>query len=760
MHVLCRSRLAPHSVNRISGPLNASARPQKPIAEHTAPFPVGTIVSVLTTLPLAGPLDYRVPEGLSLVPGSIVAVPLARMGERLGAVWGPAKGDFAPEKTKPIAHHFPRFHLSAELMAFIDRVAGYVMAAPGSILDLVLRVPAALEPDPPRIAYILNPQARPKPSTARNRVLELGADGLARSPADWAESAGVSGGVIKALMEQGALSPVTLPALQHIIPPNPDYMVPLLSPDQQSAASALAANVKAGVFAATLLDGVTGSGKTEVYFEAIAEALRQGGQALILMPEIALTMQFLERFERRFGVKPIEWHSGLKQSARRRNWIDIASGDAKVIAGARSALFLPYPDLKLIVIDEEHDGAFKQEEGVIYHARDMAVLRAKGRNCPIVLASATPSLETWVNMERGRYGHLSLPARFSGRPLPECTLIDLARNKPERDRFLSPALITAVSETLALKEQALLFLNRRGFSPLTLCGECGHKIACPRCTSMLVEHRYRRRLMCHLCGYDMPIPSNCPSCRKPDTLKACGPGVERIAEEVAHHWPEARCGIMSSDLLPGHEAAQTMIKAIANHEYDIVIGTQLVAKGHNFPLLTLVGVVDADLGLKGADLRAHERTFQLLHQVSGRAGRAERPGRVLIQTHVPDEPVLQALATGDREAFYRAEAHERESGPLPPFARMVALVLAGPDEGAVKAAAADLRGRAPVAAGITVWGPTPAPLTVIRGKTRHRLTVIAGRSVNIQAYMQDWLHGFAPKGGIRLTIDVDPQSFL
>ena len=731
-------------------------------AEHQiAHAPVeGTTVGVLVPRPLKGALDYRVPDGMRLARGDIVEVPLGRSGTSLGVVWGPGEGKFELARLKTVERRFDVPPLNESLMRFVTWVANYVLSPPGAILDLVLRVPEALEPERERKAIRLGAQELPKPTAARARVLAIAADGLARKLGELAEAAGVTTQVVKGLVKLRALEEVMLPPLGAGTQPDPAWAGPTLSTAQSNAAAHMIKAVHAKKFSASLLDGVTGSGKTEAYFEAVASALQAGRQSLILLPEIALTVQFLERFTKRFGVRPAEWHSDLTQGKRRRTWRSVMLGEARVVVGARSALFLPFKELGLIIVDEEHDTAFKQEEGVVYHARDMAVVRARMEECPIVLSSATPSLETWINAETGRYTRLHMPDRHGRAKLPEATLIDMRREETLAGDFLSPTLTNAVIETLAQGEQAMLFLNRRGFAPLTLCKACGHKMGCPRCTSWLVEHRYKRKLVCHHCGYDRNAPAACPECKTAGAFIACGPGVERVAEEVKRKFPNARTNIASSDTMSGPRQIQLAIEAIANHEVDILIGTQIVAKGHNFPMLTLVGVVDADLGLEGADPRARERTFQLLHQVSGRAGRAERPGRVLIQTSDPTHAVLMAIASGDRDAFYAVEWGKREAAGLPPFGRLAALILSGRKEQQVHEAGQMLAANAPDAKGIQVWGPAPAPLALIRGQTRQRLAVHADRTVNIQAYLRAWLDPVKLPGGVFLTVDIDPQSFL
>jgi primosomal protein N' (replication factor Y) len=518
--------------------------------------------------------------------------------------------------------------------------------------------------------------------------------------------------------------------------------------------------VASSSFSVTLLDGVTGSGKTEVYLEAVAEAIKAGRQALILLPEIALSAQFLARFERRFGVPPAVWHSDLASRTRRSTWRAVAEGNASVVVGARSALFLPFPDLGLVIVDEEHETAFKQEDGVVYHARDMAVVRARFSAAPAILVSATPSLESLANVEAGRYRHVQLAARHGGATLPAVELVDLRESQPERGKFLSPALVAAVHETLARGEQAMLFLNRRGYAPLTLCRACGHRMACPNCTAWLVEHRARKILTCHHCGHTEPLPIACPVCKAEHTLAAIGPGVERITEEAAATFPNARRLVMASDTMPGPHAAAAAAAAIEAREIDLIIGTQIVAKGWHFPHLTLVGVVDADLGLAGGDLRAAERTVQLLHQVAGRAGRAEAPGRVLLQTASPAHPVMQALTSGQLSEFYAREAEQRRPGNWPPYGRLAALIVSADTADAADACAAALGRAAPHGDGVLALGPAPAPLAILRGRHRRRLLLKTRRDIAVQPLLQAWLAKVPVARHVRVDVDVDPVSFL
>lgn len=628
-------------------------------------------VAVLLPLPLGTAYDYREPGGMALAPGDFVSVPLGRRSV-VGVVWG--DGDpagVAESRLRDVAARLDMPPMPEPGRRLIDWVARYTLSPRGAVLRMAMSVPEAFQPAAPRVGYLVaDPLPDLRMTKARQRVLDVLAGGPARTAADLAREAGVTPGVVSGLAGAGGLIRVKLPEDGAMAPqPDADLPSPDLSPAQRDAADALSGRTGDG-FSVTLLDGVTGAGKTEVYFEAIAAALKAGRQALVLLPEIALTGQWLTRFTARFGAEPAVWHSEIGQAKRRRCWRRVADGRAHVVVGARSALFLPFRDLGLIIVDEEHDSSYKQEDGVIYHARDMAVVRARIGDIPAVLASATPSLESVANVEAGRYHRLHLPARYGGAELPAITLIDMRRDPPPRQRWLAGPLVQALKETLEAGEQSLLFLNRRGYAPLTLCRACGFRLQCPNCTAWLVEHRFTGKLQCHHCGYGAPLPKLCPECGAEDRMAACGPGVERLAEEVVALFPEARLSLMTSDTVRGPAAAAAFLDEIARHEIDIIIGTQIVAKGHHFPMLTLVGVVDADLGLMGGDLRAAERTYQLLHQVAGRAGREARPGRVMLQTYHPDHPVMRAMADGTRDDFLEQEAEQRRQGNWPPFGQI------------------------------------------------------------------------------------------
>jgi primosomal protein N' (replication factor Y) len=710
--------------------------------------------------PFAGPFDYRVPPGLEVEPGDVVQVPLNRR-EEIGVVWDHGVDQGVPDRRlKPLAGVIDTPPMGAALRKFVDWVASYTLSPPGEVMAMALRVLVHGAGARATGWQRADPMPEARITDARRRVLEALAGSEPRSTAELARITGVGAGVIRGMADAGLLLPVALAVSRLFAAPDPEHPGERLAPDQQIAADALRRAVVARSFSVTLLDGVTGSGKTEVYLEAVAESLRQGRQALVLLPEIALSSQWLERFERRFGVAPAVWHSDLSARVRRVTWRAVADGGAPVVVGARSALFLPFPDLGLIVIDEEHETAFKQEEGVVYHARDMAVVRARFCSAPAVLVSATPSLETLANVEAGRYRRLTLPVRHGGAVLPAVAAVDMRATPPERGRFLAPPLIEAVRETLARGEQAMLFLNRRGYAPLTLCRHCGHRMQCPNCTAWLVEHRARRSLQCHHCGHTVSLPDECPACGAADSLVPVGPGVERITEETAALFPHARRLVMASDTMTGPNAAAAAAHSIEARTVDLIIGTQIVAKGWHFPHLTLVGVVDADLGLAGGDLRAAERTVQLLHQVAGRAGRAEAPGRVLLQTFSPEHPVMQALVEGDLAAFMEHEAAQRRPGHWPPYGRLAALIVSADSGPVADALARDLGRAAPHAEGVEVLGPAPAPLSILRGRHRRRLLLKTRRDVAVQPILREWLAKVAVSGGARVDVDVDPVSFL
>lgn len=724
-------------------------------------FDQGDLLAVLTAQPIDRFLDYKAPEGGCHL-GAFVEVPL---GPRkvLGVVWGPGAGDFDYAKVRSVIRVLDVAPMREEMQQFLTRAADYTLTPMSAMLRLATRAPGLGDAPSMRKVYRLGSADPTRVTDARTKVLDVLRDygGLSFTMGELAEMAGVGNSVVKGLVKQGAVSEEDAPRDTPYPMLDPDYGGKELSADQAAGAEVLRAGLRSDTYGTTLLKGVTGSGKTEVYLEAVAECLRMGRQALVLLPEIALSGEFINRVEARFGFKPAEWHSGVTMTERRRCWKMVGQGGAQMVVGARSALFLPYQNLGLIVVDEEHDTSYKQEDGVLYNARDLAVLRAAINGAQVVLASATPSLESWANVEAGKYKRLTLNSRFGPAVMPQMSAIDMRAEELPGGKWVSPTLKAAITDRLEKGEQSLIFLNRRGYAPITLCRACGHQIGCDDCDARMVEHRFLKRLMCHQCGETKPMPTVCPHCEAEDRLSAVGPGVERMGEEVTALFPEARVVILSSDLYGSARAMKAHIEEIADGGADIIIGTQLVAKGHNFPQLTLVGVIDADLGLQGSDLRAAERTFQLMRQVAGRAGRAEKQGVAMLQTFQPEHAVIRSILAGDEEAFWAAEAAERKAAGVPPYGRMAGIILSSPNVEEVFDLGADMARRdGPLRAiGAQVFGPAPAPIARVRGRHRVRLLVKADKAAPLQRALTQWAGQFRLKGDLRMAIDIDPQSF-
>lgn len=718
-------------------------------------------VRILVFNAALGVLDYRVPEGMAIEFGAVVIAPLGPR-QVLGIVWEPERlstQEVPESKLRPLLEVLPVPPLPERLRRLIEWTADYYCASLSSVARMALGSMAALRGGGTTTEYRLTGHEPARLTPQRAAALDA-LQGEQGSIKELAELASVSEGVLRGMVGAGLLEPVVVDLDRPYPRALPEFAEPKLSDGQQAAADIFVEAVRTHKFAPFLLDGVTGSGKTETYFEAVAEALRLGRQVLVLLPEIALTENFLRRFEHRFGVPPLLWHSSLKSSERRRAWRSIVLGDAQVVVGARSALFLPYARLGLIVVDEAHEVSFKQDDGVRYNARDVAVMRSKFEGIPVVLASATPALESMQLAEAGVYRKVDLPARFGGAQLPDIQILDLRQEAPERGKWLAPRLVDEMKKRLAKGEQSLLFLNRRGYAPLTLCRHCGYRFQCPNCTAWLVEHRFSGRLACHHCGHEVPVPDACPECGTGDCLVACGPGVERIADEVAEILPEARVALVTSDTMNTAEAVGEFVAKAEGKAIDVIVGTQLVTKGYHFPDLTLVGVVDADLGLEGGDLRAAERTYQQVAQVAGRAGRGDKPGEVLIQTRHPEASVIAALAAGDRDAFYAAETDARRDAGAPPFGRWAAIIVSSEDQSEAQAAARAIGGTAPNHPDMLVLGPAPAPLSLLRGRHRFRLLINARRSAELQKMLREWLEPLQFPRSVRVNIDIDPYSFV
>ena len=720
-------------------------------------------VGVMLTLPFSNVFDYKAPDDIKI--GDVVRVPFGKSFE-IGVVFKiGASAALSENKIKSVTEVFS-YRLKESLIKFVEWTAKYNLAPTGLVLKMVLCAKNAFDSEKMHILYQLSgktlSEAKLKNSDARWHVMDLLKHGP-YSKAEIMNGAGVGVSVIDGLLKAGVIEPMAVQPQRQTQVFDFEKGKVHLNAEQQHAADFLIQKQECG-FNVTLLDGVTGSGKTEVYLEAAVEVLKQGRQVLILVPEIALTAQWLKRFERRFGVKPYQWHSALLATERRNTWQDVAANRAKVLVGARSALYLPYADLGLIVVDESHDQTFKQEDMVNYQARDMAVLRAKCENIPIILSTATPDLETLINVEEGKYDTVKLESRYASADMPEIKIIDLKKDKPQKGlwgaSWLAPTLCAALEDNLQKGEQSMLFLNRRGYAPFMICRDCGARLQCPNCTAWLTEHRNIKKLICHHCGYMIDTPSSCPECGSEQGLAACGPGVERILEEIKFRFPLAKAEIISSDTAGSFKSISEVISKMQNKEIDILIGTQILAKGHHFPALTLVGIVDADLGLMGSDLRAQEQTFQLLSQVSGRAGRAEKKGVVYVQTMYPENSVLKAIMAQNRDSFLSQEKKTRQMLCMPPYGRLAALIVTSTNEDAARKAAFDLAKCVPNIDGVWLLGPAPAPIYMLRSKFRYRLLLKTLKTINIQSIVQMWLSRLNVPSNVKLEVDIDPYSFM
>ena len=527
--------------------------------------------------------------------------------------------------------------------------------------------------------------------------------------------------------------------------------LPELSPDQKDALEKISENQ------ISVLHGITGSGKTEVYFYLIKKALDEGKQALLMLPEIALSKQIVHRFEERFGSKAVVWNSSITPAKKRKYFLGIMNGSVRVVIGARSGLFLPYHNLGLIIVDEEHDHSYKQDEQILYNARDMSILRAHIEKMPVVLGSATPSLETFYNIRQGRYHEVVLTSRFGDASLPDVMAIDM-RKKP-KNSWISNELKQAITAKLDAQEQVMLFLNRKGYAPLLVCSTCGHRATCGSCSTALVYHKSANKLNCHHCGFHTKSYVNCPECNGENSMIPCGPGVERIHEEVMAYFPDANIQIMTREEMNTPKKASDVISNIMSGKTDIIIGTQIITKGYHFPKLTFVGVIDTDIGLSGGDLRSSEKTFQLLHQVGGRAGRERIKGMMYLQTFNPQSEFIRLLKEHDFNGFMRAELEGRISGHMPPITRMAALIMSGKNELMVKRSMSDIIRLLPKTDRVTVLGPVAAILSKLQNRYRYRIMLIADKQFNMQGYIANMTARLEKKVLADLKVDIDPYNF-
>ena len=732
-------------------------------------FKSGDIVKVLIPNVINTGYDYRLTAPADV--GDFVRCTVMNR-QYIGVIVGAGDSNLEPSKIKPIIEICKLGHLSGADIDWIYKMSNWTLMAPGAVLRLVLNVPDAFLPPKVEQLYSFNFDTDAKMTEARQSVADAfqSNDNEAMSVNDIINITHVGNSVIKTMIKNGILIPVQWreKTVEDFVYKYRDMGNVVLNDEQQAAADAIAKAIDKNEFSVYLLDGITGSGKTQVYFDAALKAYEKGKSVLLMMPEIALTAQFMDRFKQRFGESPVVWHSNLTAARRREIWRGVARGRIKIVVGTRSALFLPWQNLGLIVVDEEHDTSYKQEDMGNYHARDMAVLRGKIAGFPVVLASATPSIETLHNVATGKYNRLRLNSRFGGAQLPTIETIDMRVSRPEpyklqedaeeKSGCLSPQLCEEIKKTLTDKKQVMLFINRRGFAPIVQCKKCGWVSECEDCSVALNYHKHLNKLVCHMCGKTSPLPKTCPKCGMEVSMR--GAGVERIQEEISARFPDAQTAIVSSDTIMSRESLERLVHKMETGEIDIVIGTQILAKGHHFPNLTLVGVVDADMGLFGTDFRAAEHTFQQLFQVAGRAGRGAFPGRVLLQTYQSEHPVIRAICAGNRDDFIAGDMESRRAAKMPPFGQLTAVIVEGSNEKTLKKYCEELAKAAPQLNGGKIMGPIPAQIYQIRNWYRMRFLVSGDARANLQPIVRAWLDKIKQPANIRVKIDVNPQNFM
>ena len=729
-------------------------------------FNAGTIVKVLIPNVVNTGYDYRLTGPANL--GTFVAVSVMNR-PYIGVVYGFGDSGLPDSKIKNVSQIFDT-GLSLTDLQWIRRMSEWTLMAPGAVLRLIINVPDAFLPPPVQQLYSYNFDNNARMTENRLAVCDAFAsnDNEPMTTSDIQNISHVSSAVVRTMIKNGILLPSALRvvdegAFDYKYMDSGDIE---LNAEQQSAANAIGDAISGGGFSVHLLDGITGSGKTQVYFDSAWRAYSAGKSVLLMMPEIALTAQFMHRFASRFGAPPVVWHSNLTSARRRQIWRGVAQGKIRMVVGTRSALFLPWQDLGLIVIDEEHDTSYKQEDMGNYHARDMAILRARIANFPIVLASATPSAETLENVNLGKYNHLRLTSRYGGASLPKIETIDLREHRPEpymaddteQTGYLSEPMCDAISQTLSSGQQVMLFINRRGFAPIVQCKKCGWTATCPDCSVGMTYHKRVNKLLCHMCGRTAPLPTKCPQCDTPVSMR--GVGLEKIQQEVNVRFPSARTALVSSDTILSRQTLERLVHQMEQGEIDIVIGTQILAKGHHFPNLTLVGVVDSDMGLFGTDFRSGEHTFQQLFQVAGRAGRGRIPGRVLLQTYQPDHPVITSICNYDRDSFMSTDMAGRRLAQMPPYGQLIAVIVESEKESTLARFCADLSATAPILHGGKIMGPITAQIYQIRNWYRMRFLVSGGRNANLQPIVSSWLSSVRVPSGVRIKIDVNPVNFM
>lgn len=733
-------------------------------------FKPSDIVKVLIPNVVNAGYDYRLTQVADL--GSFVRVSVMNR-PYIGVIIGPGDSNLPGDKIKNVNDVFNFGKLAPSDIQWILKMSEWTMMSPGAVLRLIVNVPDAFLPPKQEQLYTFNPDKHARMTDARQAVADAFAsnDNDAMSASDIQNIAYVSSAIVRSMIKAQLLIPAQLRDVVEHKDFNYTYSDMgnvVLNSEQQYAADEIAKYIN-NDFSVHLLDGITGSGKTQVYFDAAWRAYRSGKAVLLMMPEIALTAQFMSRFESRFGARPVVWHSNLTAARRRDIWRGVATGDIRLVVGTRSALFLPWQNLGLIVVDEEHDGSYKQEDMGNYHARDMAILRAAIARFPVILASATPSAETIKNVSVGKYKHLRLTSRFGGAQMPTIETIDLRNDRPadymidqDPDKLqpgaISPTLIHTIDETLTAGQQVMLFINRRGFAPIVQCKKCGWVASCPDCSVGMTYHKKLGKLLCHMCGRTAILPDVCPDCGNAVSMR--GVGLEKVQEEINNKFPDAKTALVSSDTMMSRQALERLVGKMESGEIDIVIGTQILAKGHHFPNLTLVGVVDSDQGLFGTDFRAGEHTFQQLFQVAGRAGRGSTPGRVLLQTYQPDHPVLRAICASDRDTFMSNDMAARAAAKMPPYGQLIAIIVEANKESVLQQYCAQLAAAAPDLKGGKIMGPIAAGVYQIRNWYRMRFLVAGDERANLQPAVKLWLAKVKQPANVRVKVDVNPMNFM
>tara|TARA_B100000686_G_scaffold265830_1_gene280398 strand:+ start:10621 stop:12753 length:2133 start_codon:yes stop_codon:yes gene_type:complete len=706
--------------------------------------------------PGKGIFDYIVDKRILI--GQIVYVPL-RNKYYYGIVIGKGSNKLDAKKLKPISEIKNVPPISIELLNFCHWLSEWCMYDISLVTRMIIPSFNFLKSVKNKLVLFHNEKNINSMTNLGHKTFKYIKEKPGLTISDYCKELNISKVVIKKLIKDGNILSKESPFNQNDDLKIKFYKNNNLNQYQLKAVEKVQElKSKSSIF---LLDGVTGSGKTEVYISIIRKELSIGKQSLILLPEIALTNQLLEKFEERFGVKPIVWHSELSLKDRHKNWLQVLNGNAPIVIGARSSLFLPFKSLSCIIVDEEHDASYKQDDGVIYNARDMAVVRGQKAAAIVILSSATPSLESLNNAKLGKYIRLNLPERFGNSTMPSIKLIDMRKIKTKSGKWISDIAVKAIDKSIKSKEQVLLFLNRRGYSPLTICKSCGFRFQCAHCSAWLVNHKKDNKMICHFCGYSENIINNCGQCGADDSFISCGPGVERLAEEIKILFPKVKLQILTSDTFT-KKLEKSFLNKIITGEINIIIGTQLVAKGHHFPHLNTVVAIDADLGLSGSDLRASEKTFQLLTQLSGRAGRESDSGIAYIQTYDPNHEVMQAILSGDKNNFLEAESKARNSRKLPPYGRLAALIIQSKNFNDLNMFLKLMSRNIPRIKNlrIDVLGPVPAPIPKLRDWHRYRYLIKSELGVRLQPYIKKWLSKIKVNRAIRIKIDIDPYNFM